>query len=66
LQVFRPIATIIYASLAGDATGRISEDSWVESVLYDEGDATDLAFLAADLATDDREYAPATARRSEY
>jgi TetR/AcrR family transcriptional regulator, transcriptional repressor for nem operon len=43
------------SSLAGDATGRIGEDSWVESVLYDEGDATDLAFLAADLATDDRE-----------
>src|SRR5260370_1879955 len=43
------------SSLAGDATGRIGEDSWVESVLYDDGDATDLAFLAADLATDDRE-----------
>jgi TetR/AcrR family transcriptional regulator, transcriptional repressor for nem operon len=44
-----------HSSLAGDATGRIGEDSWVESVLYDEGDATDFAFLAADLASDNRE-----------
>jgi TetR/AcrR family transcriptional repressor of nem operon len=43
------------SSLAGDTTGRIGADYWVESVLYDEGNATDLAFLAADLAIDDRE-----------
>lgn len=36
-------------ALAGDATGRISDDGWVDSLLGEDADASSLAFLAADV-----------------
>ncbi len=49
-------------SLARDATGRIGEDSWVESVFGEDGDASGLAFLAADVVSEEPEVRSAYGR----
>lgn len=49
-------------ALTRDATGRIGEDNWLESMLYEDGEASGLGFLAADVASDEPEVRSAYGR----
>jgi AcrR family transcriptional regulator len=42
-------------TLARDATGRVRDDSWIESVLEEGAEASCLGFVAADLASEEPE-----------